>query len=600
MLGAVLVVVMTAPTLTRLTTVGRFDTNDGLFSIWNIAWIDHALLTAPSKLLDANIFYPHTGTLAYSELNLVAGIFGLPWYAATHKAVAALNGAVGVALWLAFLTMWALVRRLSGSDGAGLVSATAFTFCPYVGARTAHIQLLMIFVFPLVLLAFHRLRDAPTPRRGVELGLALAIAALSCGYYGIFAGCALAWMTLVYADRSPRYWSALGTAAAVVAIVVWPVYRAFSIARAESGGAPASYVGNELPEWSANLSAYLASSSIAHEWWLPALRQWRPWKDVLFPGIGLLALAGVGTRVAWRSGSESRRLLVAYLVLAALAVWASFGPALGLYRLLEHIVPGMGLIRAPGRFGVLVACALSVVAGFGAARLSNARAWVSWVLVVVIAAELGIRTTTWGWPSWPLSPAPAVSRAYRKLPNLPPGVLVEFLFPYQRATYHFHARAMYWSTYHWLPLVNGYSDIIPQDFDQIAVPINGFPDPASFAILKAKNVRYVLWHADDYVGAGRDVLHARIARYERNLRPIVVTPDTWLYEIVQWPDAHQDTAARGAERAYDDASKDGAGSRWPRRPRYAAAPVVENSMMSAALMNDSASADSAGRWRRAK
>jgi hypothetical protein len=118
---------MTAPTLTRLTTVGRFDTNDGLFSIWNIAWIDHALLTAPASLLNANIFYPHTGTLAYSELNLVAGLFGLPWYAATHhSAVAALNGAVGVALWLAFVAMWALVRRLSGSDGAGLVSATAF------------------------------------------------------------------------------------------------------------------------------------------------------------------------------------------------------------------------------------------------------------------------------------------------------------------------------------------------------------------------------------------------------------------------------------------------------------------------------------------
>lgn len=536
-LGAALVVVLTAPTLTRLTTVGRFDTNDGLFSIWNIAWIDHALLTAPSRLLDANIFYPHTGTLAYSELNLVAGILGLPWYAATHhSALAALNGAVGVALWLAFLAMWALVRRLSGSDAAGLVSATAFTFCPYVGARTAHIQLLMIFVFPLVLLAFHRLRESPTPRRGAALGLALAVAALSCGYYGIFAGCALAWMVLALADRSGRYWGAIAVSALVVAAVVGPVFHAFATARAESGAAPPSYVGNDLPEWSANVSAYLASSSIAHEWWLPTLKRWRPWSDVLFPGIGLLVLTGIGTRVAWRSGSETRRVLVAYLTLAALAVWASFGPRLGLYRLLEYVVPGMGLIRAPGRFGILVACALAVIAGFGAARLSRVRAWVPWVLVVAIAAELGVKTQAWGWPSWPLTVAPAVSRTYRKLPNLPPGVLVEFLFPYQSSSYHFHSRAMYWSTYHWLPLVNGYSDIIPADFDQIALPINAFPDPESFAIMKSRNVRYVLWHLEDYQHAGQDVLRTRIARYQPYLRPIVIAPDAWLYEIVQWPD----------------------------------------------------------------
>src|SRR5262245_43995702 len=94
LIGLGLVYILTAPTLTHPTTVGRLDTNDGRFSIWNIGWIGHALLTEPARLLDANIFYPHTGTLAYSELNLVAGIFGLPWYAATGSSIAALNGAV--------------------------------------------------------------------------------------------------------------------------------------------------------------------------------------------------------------------------------------------------------------------------------------------------------------------------------------------------------------------------------------------------------------------------------------------------------------------------------------------------------------------------
>jgi len=49
-------------------------------------------------------------------------------------------------------------------------------------------------------------------------------------------------------------------------------------------------------------------------------------------------------------------------------------------------------------------------------------------------------------------------------------------------------------------------------------------------------VRYVLWHVDYYQGAPRDVLLDRLARYDAYLRPLVKTPDTWLYEIVRWPE----------------------------------------------------------------
>jgi hypothetical protein len=535
-LGALLVVVMTAPTLTHLTRVGRVDTNDGRFGIWNIAWIGHALSTDPAHLLDANIFSPHTGTLAYSELNLVAGTFGLPWYLLTHSPLAALNGAVGIALWLAFVLTWALVRRLSGSDGAGLVSATMFTFCPYVGSKTAEIQLLMIFVFPLVALAFHRLRDRPGPLTAVGLGAALAVAGLACGYYGLFAGCALGLLVLVFADRSPRYWLALAGAAVVAAVPVLPVYRAFQHARAASGAVLAPHGDVELRGYSSHVTDYLASSSFAHEWWLPSLQRWQPWVEVLFPGVMALACAAIGLWTYRTAATARRRVLLAYVVLAIVAAWASFGPALKLYSLLDAWVPGMSLIRAPARFGVLVTFAVSILAGCGVARLAVARRFLPYVLVAVTACELGIRTTAWGWPSWPLRTSPPVSTAYEVLAGLPRGVFVEFQFPYVSSNYHNHATAMYWSTYHWQPMVNGYSDVIPPDFDAIALPINGFPDPASFAIMKARHVRYVLWHVDYYEGASREVLLARLARYASNLRPIVRTPDTWLYEIVQWPE----------------------------------------------------------------
>jgi hypothetical protein len=530
LIGTLLVAVMTAPTLSRLTTVGRLDTNDGRYSIWNIAWIDHALLTDPARLIDANIFWPHEGTLAYSELNLVAGLLGLPWYAATGSPLAALNGAVATALLLAFVCMWALVQRLTGSEAAGLASATAFTFCPYVSARTPHVQLLMIFAFPLVLVAFHRLAERAGPWRGVGLGAALAVAALACGYYGIFAGLALGLFAILFARRPRAYWIALAAAALTAAALVAPVYWVFASARAASG---ATLLGraDESQGWSANLSSYLASGAAAHAWWLPALRAWDPWVDVLFPGLLLILLAGVGLAQV-RSRSDQQRTILAYAALAVLAAWASFGPGAGLYRLLGATVPGMDLLRAPARLGIVVTFALAVLAGYGVARLGRARPWLPIVLIVLVAAEAGVKTEQWGWPSWPLRTTPPLSPVYVRLAALPRAPLVEFPFPYVSSNFHNHAPAMYWSTYHWQPLVNGYSDVIPPDFVEIALPINGFPDEPSFAIMRARGVRYVLWHTDFYDAASVAIIEQRLARYPDALRPILKTANEWLYEIV--------------------------------------------------------------------
>jgi hypothetical protein len=95
---------------------------------------------------------------------------------------------------------------------------------------------------------------------------------------------------------------------------------------------------------------------------------------------------------------------------------------------------------------------------------------------------------------------------------------------------------MFNSTYHWRPLVNGYSDLIPPDFEALAVPINDFPDPASFELLRKLQVRYVVFHLDDYQGEARDRLLARFPPYESNLRRLTTDQNVWLYEIVSWPE----------------------------------------------------------------
>ena len=54
--GAVLTALLTYPTVRFFASGGRVDTGDGRFSIWNVAWVAHALLRDPAHLYDANIF----------------------------------------------------------------------------------------------------------------------------------------------------------------------------------------------------------------------------------------------------------------------------------------------------------------------------------------------------------------------------------------------------------------------------------------------------------------------------------------------------------------------------------------------------------------
>lgn len=535
--GALLVTILTYPLVPKMGTVGRFDNGDGRFSIWNVAWVSRALVTDPAHLLDANIFHPHPGTLAYSELNIVAGVLGLPAYVLTRNPLATHNSAAALALWLSFLCMWALVRRLTGSPLAGLVAGAAYTFCPYLLSHTSHIQLLMAFVIPLNFLALHRLIDVPSWQRGVQLGLAVAVSGLACGYYGIYGGLALGIGGLWFSRRSTAYWRALLLGAVVAIVVVAPVLVPFERARARVGGGP-SRTAEDMQGFSAMPGDYLVSGAKAHEF-LQRPRAPGREPEPLFPGVTILILAATALITTTRGLRQtvSTWTVLGYSVIGAFAALASLGPKYVLYTVLFHAVPTINLLRAPSRFGLVVAFALAVLGGIAVSNIRQRR-WLALALLACVAIESGAQSDRWGWPSWPiqqvLTPVP---RAYTVLAGLPRGATVEYPFPYVSTNVHNHTEAMLNSTYHWQPLVNGYSDIVPDDFYKIMLPINFFPNDESFRIMKQYGVKYVLWRINTYNAESRAVLESRFPPFRRYLKPLVTDGDVWLYEISGYPDA---------------------------------------------------------------
>jgi hypothetical protein len=502
-----------------------------------VAWVAHSLLDGPRHLFDANIFYPHPSTLTYSELNLVAGALATPTYAMTRNPIAAHNSAVLSGLLIAFLAMWALVRRLTGSAEAALVSATGYTFCAYTAAHTAEIQLLMVFGFPLVMVAFHALCERPSIATGGYLGAALAATALASGYYGVFAGGLLGVAALLWAHWDRRYWIALACATLVTAVLVGTVLVPYLRDRAAEGALRTTSV-DELRRYSATARDYLTTGTTFGEAWLRraavvkriVLPRWSLPRgpEVLFPGIVISVLAAAALVRGARDRGDWRAIF-GYLVIAGLAAWASFGPAAGLYTVMMKLLPGMSMLRAPARAGIIVTFALAVLAGFGYRLLQKpvGRRWLTPACLTALAIEL--------WVPWPLQGLPPLERAYGMLAALPRAGVVELPFPYFRSDFHQHTRAMIRSMANWQPLLNGYSDFTPQDFRDLALPVNGFPDRRSFEILRAHGVRYVVVRLADY-GQFRQQMLARFPPYEKYLHQLTDEQDVQLYEIVSWPE----------------------------------------------------------------
>ncbi len=489
--ASVAAIVMTWPLVTGLDRLGRTaNSGDARVSVWNVAWVAHALLTDPIDLFDANIFHPHKNALAFSEANLVPGVLALPAWWLTGNAETAHNVVVLFSFAASVITMWLTARRLTGDGWAAATAAALFAFCPFLFSHTAHIQLLMAAGLPLALLMMHRLADDPTTANGLWLGLALAAQALACAYYGIFAGFMVAYLTVFFALsrglwRSRGYWTAVTCALVISVLLVTPAFSHYLQLQSDTG------FGRSLDDagmYSAYWRSYLASAAHAHNWMLSIIKDWN--HEVLFPGflaivlgvVGIAAMAA-GPASGERRLSGDRETLALYGSLGLFALWASLGPRAGLYTLLYEVVPVFSLLRAPGRTGLIVTLILALFAAFGVRALRRrltGRAGTVLAVGCCLAALLELTGVPFDWRE-----AKPIPRAYEVLAQMPRGAVAEFPFYERRIDFHLHTVYMVNSTRHWQPLINGYSDYIPPDFRTLAVTLASFPSPRELRSLEA-------------------------------------------------------------------------------------------------------------------
>jgi hypothetical protein len=270
---------------------------------------------------------------------------------------------------------------------------------------------------------------------------------------------------------------------------------------------------------------------------LALMAGWPHWGEALFPGfitiaLGLAAVVLVAIpRRATPSVPREREAIWLYGSLGLLAFWASFGPGAGLYALLFRI-PVFSFLRAPSRFGLVVMMSLAVLAAFALQRLltrlsARWRLGTSLAVAALVAAELNVLPFPW-------ERARHISTTYAILSGMPRGPVAEFPFYGGRVALHLHTQYMLFSTAHWMPLVNGYSDHIPARFREDALVLDSFPSNDAFAVLKRYRVRYIGVHWDMF-GPRAEEIRNRLQRFARYLSPLGSDGAMTLYEVVGFP-----------------------------------------------------------------
>jgi hypothetical protein len=468
--------------------------HDAYFSIWRLAWIAHALATAPLRLFNANIFHPATNTLAYSDATILEGLLGAPLFWIGLPPVLIYNLLLLAGFAGSGLAMFVLARHLTGEAGPAFAAAAVFTMLPYRIEHFMHLELQWAMFIPLTFWALHRAVETTSWRWGVAAGVFFWLQVLSCVYYGVFLAIALvvfvpAMVLVSRPRRIGRLVPALGAAALVAIALTVPYAIPYRLAARDLGERDLS----EVARYSATTLSYFSASGLnrfwgwtADTWGSPELR--------LFPGFVALLLA-----VASALRRPARPTIV-YALTAVTAVELSFGLNGTVYRALFDRVDALHGFRSLSRFAIVANCALAVLAALGTQALVS-RLPPAWTLRrLAVPLLIALMTVEYSNRPMALTPGDPVKPpdVYQLLRRGAPGAILELPVPKLNALPGFEPFYQASSLWHWRPLVNGYSGYYPPDYVETLVGLTSFPDDRSIGRMRGHDVRYVIVHRSYY------------------------------------------------------------------------------------------------------
>lgn len=381
------------PAVVHFRTRALIDRLDGTVFTW--AWwaMPRALFRGENPFHTDQLFHPVGADLALTTTAPLVSALTWP-IRATLGPEAQINSVQLAAGFLAGLGAYLLANRIWSHKGAALFAGVAFMLTSHRLVHVpGHLNLIHTGVLPFGCLVFLRFVDAPSRRRALSLGGFGGAIFLVDPQLALLLLVALGPLAVVHRSALRGQARSLVAAGALALVVALPLLGPMALA-----------VSHDEVNPPGPTRASLAYSASPLAWVLPppdrvllggvaGERSPSPLDEgVVYPGLLVLGLAVAALALA---APERRR---GWGAVAVIGVGLSLGPRLIFYDtvidipmpyVLVRALPGLDVQRVPGRFALVGALGLVVLAAGALAELARRRpARAPWLVGLVLAVTL--------------------------------------------------------------------------------------------------------------------------------------------------------------------------------------------------------------------
>lgn len=329
--------------------MGNAVTNaiDPLFYAWNLEHNFYAFTHDWAKLLDTNIFYPETNTLAFSDHLFGQTIFLFPLFFLIKNPLIIQNLYLLSTFVLSAFGVYLLTRHLTNSQLASFVAGLIYSFSLYHFDHLGQVTTTSIQWLPFAFLYLFKSFNSNKISHFLLFWLFFSLNFLSTLYYGIFLTVAVGLFLILKAKKQQRTIIKLVLFSIPFMLLLLISSYPYIRFRLEN---PIFRRTLEEASWrSANVSDYLRRIPTAHD-------------RALFPGITAFVLTGGSFFIRKKKFPQLyfiSLLIFSFILSLGPEKWGIKLPYYYLYK----IFPLMQAIRVPARFGVLTTLCFSVLSG---------------------------------------------------------------------------------------------------------------------------------------------------------------------------------------------------------------------------------------------
>jgi hypothetical protein len=524
------------PWTTRLSST-VVNAGDPLFYAWNIAHNAYSFSHGLTNLLDTNIFYPETNTLAYSDTLFIQSLITAPVYWITHNSIFAENLYILLTFPLTALAMFVLIVEITKNKSVSFVGSLFFTFSYSRLSQIGHVPMVSTQFLPLFFLFLIRYFRSGSWKDAFLTMIFFVCSVASSIYFGVMVGIlgALLGVCSVFViKRKFILGRSIKIIIACIPTFVLLVVLLFPYIRFKVENPTLSRSLEESSTYSSHPINYITvlPSSVISTLGLP--KQTGEW--AAFPTLTVVILACIGLWYGYKKRKADTLILG---LVGFVSLLFSFGPELTIklwqyvrftmpYYYLYQIFPPLQIIRVPARFSLFFVLFLTVFASFGIEALLTKVARRHYkILLFCIAGLFFIEVWQQPMQTVLVPQQKQIPEVYLWLAKQDYGVVAELpLTPmhwgnkadvqlvkeYKNITVNDmlvnETYRTYFSIFHKKPMINGYSGYFPASYLSAAFRLASFPSEDSLEFIASRNIRYIIVHFWEYTAENQASLSA--------------------------------------------------------------------------------------------